>query len=113
MLCVPSVARVTSAVFVPSVKCQTAVAVTVIAAALLFLKVNVHEAVFAPVVGALQVFTENESGAAGEKCGVIDVNVAVVPAGSAFVVTVTVCEEPTSLTPFEATVVFASMMFQV
>jgi hypothetical protein len=75
--------------FVPSLKCQTAVAVTVIGAALLLVNVTVHDAVFVPSVGSAQVLTGTVSGVA-ENCGVIDVKEAVVPAGSAFVVTVTV-----------------------
>src|SRR5690242_9061828 len=87
--CVESVDRVTSAVWVPSVKCQTAVAVTVNTPALLLLIVTVHDAVFVPNVGEPQV-SDSLSGVA-EKCGTIDVNDAVVPAANAFVVIVNTC----------------------
>ena len=103
---VESVERVTSAVCVPSVKCQTAVAVAVNVPGLLLLIVTVHDAVFVPNVGVAQV-SDSEPGA-GEMCGVIEVNDAVVPAGRAFVVIVKVCSWPTGFTPFGVIEMFAS-----
>ena len=63
---VPSVARVTFVLCAPSLKCQTAVAVTVIAAALLFVKINVQDAVLPTCVGLPHVLVENELGVDGE-----------------------------------------------
>src|SRR5215471_10394226 len=93
---VPSVERVTvwSAGFAPvseSWNAQTAVAVTVIAPAELFVIVTVHVRGPAPLpVGLLHV-SDSVSGT-DEKCGVIDVSDGVVPAGSAVVEIVNVCE---------------------
>ena len=88
---VPSVVLVTSVELLPSLKCQTEVAVAVNVPGVLLLIVIVQLAVFVPRVGVLQV-SVSESGA-GVTCGVIDVNVAVVPTGGAvLVVIVNVCE---------------------
>jgi hypothetical protein len=103
---VESVERVTSTELVPSLKCQTAVAVAVNVPGLLLLIVTVQLAVLVPSVGVLQV-SDSESGV-GEMCGVIDVSVAVVPAGSAVVVIVNVWACPTGFTPFGLIEMFAS-----
>jgi hypothetical protein len=102
----PEVERVTSVEFVPSEKCQTAVASAVKTPAELLLIVTVQLAEFVPRVGVEQVSLSDVG--AGEMFGVIDVSVAVEPAGSAFVVIVNVCALPTSFTPFGLIETFAS-----
>jgi hypothetical protein len=87
---VESVVRVTSALFAPSVKCQTASAVAVKTPGSLLEIVTVQVAVLPVTVGFAQV-SEIEPGA-GETCGVIEVSEAVVPApGSAVVEIVNTC----------------------
>ena len=100
--CVPSVVRVTSVVLgVPlPAKCQIAVALAVNVAALLLLMENVQVRVFGcptGVVGLPHVLPR--IGVDGETLGVSDVSDAVVPCGSAVVLTVNVCGVPTSFTP--------------
>jgi len=94
------VTRVTSAVlggFAPSAKCQTAVAFAVKIPVLVLLIVRVQVAVLPFTCGALQV--DDCDVGAGLTLGVIEVNVAVVPAaGNAFVVIVNVCGSPTLFT---------------
>jgi hypothetical protein len=87
--CVESVERVTSVEFVPSLKCQIAVAAAVNVPGVELLIVTVQVAVFAKTTGVLQV-SVSEPGL-GVTTGVIDVRVAVDPEGIAVVVIVNVC----------------------
>jgi hypothetical protein len=106
----PDVERVTSAVdgvapASPSTKCQIAVALAVKVAAVALLIWNEQVAVLPLTVGAPHVLFS--SVVDGETLGVIDVSVAVVPAGLAVLVTVNVCAWLTSFTPLGAMLTLA------
>src|SRR5262245_2891030 len=104
----PEVERVTSAeggVPLPA-KCQTASAFAVNTPADALSIWNVQVAVFPFCCGEPQVLFK--IGVSGETDGVIEVIVAVVPAGLATLVTVNVCRLLTSFTPFGAMLTFAS-----